>query len=173
MKKKLICDWEDLTSTQIRIGLNTSLSPVTLAYHLNKTFNWDLKRGRIECVEEKVKEEDHSVVFKGEEHLFSLYKGTHKEPLMPVFLLQNLSYKSKKKEGLFEADLFGTDSPQTQIRLSKHPRKPDYFILFQPEDETINNLSVWISHLGQIKGVISAFEFIPAKAKEEENFILD
>jgi hypothetical protein len=141
------------------------LNLIGLAYRLNKEFNLGLVR--------RETGKDHSIKLRGVEYYFALFEGSLQNPEMPVYLLENRSFESVGTQTNSPGDLFAEESDLVQIKLSKDKRKPDYFLLFGPEDESQFDMKMWILHLGQIKGVLSAFEFDPIKVKEEENFILD
>lgn len=165
MSPKLTLDWDDLLSPQPKIGLVSSLNLVSLAYHLNKHFHFGLTR--------RPKGKDHSIAVRSVEYSFALFQGELRSPEMPVYLLENRSFENSGVNNSPSNDLFSSEPDLLQVKLTKDKRKPDYFLLFAPEDESQVDMKMWILHLGQIKGVLSAFEFDPTKVKEEENFILD
>lgn len=165
MSAKIAVDWGDVAPTQLRIGLVSSLNVSRLAYLINQKFDWSLTRLR--------EEKDHMLLSGQVEYHFALLRGHHKDLDTPVYLLENQSYSGSGAQVNKSPDLFGDQAELWQTKLSKHPRKPDYFVLLEPPEGCLINLDVWILNLGQIKGVISAFEFTPLKAKEAENFILD
>lgn len=165
MSAKMVVDWGEIAPTQLRIGIVSSLSISRLAYFINQKFDWSFTRMR--------EEKDH-ILFSGQiEYHFALLRGHHKDLDTPVYLLENQSYSGVGGKNDGASDLFGHQTELWQTKLSKHPRKPDFFVLLEPPEGCLIDLDVWILHLGQIKGVISAFEFTPFKAKEAENFILD
>jgi hypothetical protein len=165
MSPKLSLDLEDLITPQPKIGLVSNQNLIGIVYQLNQKFQFGLSR--------RPKGKDHSIHIKGVEYCFALFEGLCTDPEMPVYLLENRSFESIGSNNSPSTDLFSSEPDLIQAKLSKDKRKPDYFLLFAPEDESQVDMKLWTLHLGQIKGVLSAFEFDPNSVKEEENFILD
>lgn len=166
MTPTLQLDWFDNAPSTLKVGIRMSVEIHVLAYRLNQNHDLILQRSPLG--------KDHIARIKGNDHCFSLFSGICHMSGNNLYLLGNHSINrfSAPKTQSQEGSLFPEMAEVTHV-LSKDPRKPDAFLLLETEETEESLVNVWISHLVQIKGVISAFEFHPTRAAEEENFILD